>query len=509
MILLNFASELTTTFMSIHLRRLIITGLCAFAFSAHAQTNVFLDRNYWKSAPDAAKVALDISSGNNPSAMTAAAFDPVVYAILEKAPDATVHYLLTQPGNEVNKITHDGRTYIFWAAYVGNTDLMDYLQKKGAKTDIIEDHGYTIANFAASSGQSNTKVYDLCEKFGANFKKDLDHEGANALLLVAASAKDLSLIDYFTAKGVALKSKDAHGNSVLNYAAKSGNRPVMEQLLKKGATFTDNAMIMAAQGTRANTNTLETYTFLESKGVKANATGENGENPLHYIVRKDKQAEVVAYFLSKGVDVNQTNKDGNSVFMNAAAYNPDLAIVTLLAERTKNLNATNGKGQTALALAVQSNSPEIVTFLLEKGASVILSDVDGNNLTHYLVNSYSAKKADFFDTKLKMLQSKDFDVNEPSKNGNTLYHLAVAKGDLALLKRAKELGADINKKNAEHLTALHKAAMIAKNDEILKFLIQAGAATTEKTDMNETAYDLALENEALQKAKISIEFLKS
>lgn len=441
--------------------------------------------------------------------MTSAAFDATVYAIIEKAPDATVHFLLTQPGNDVNKIMHDGRTYIFWAAYVGNTDLMEYLQKKGAKTDIVEDHGYTIANFAAATGQTNTKVYDLCQKFGANFKKDLDHEGANALLLVATGAKDMTLIDYFTSKGLDLKSKDSHGNGVLNYVAKGGNRELMETLLKKGATFTDNAMIMAAQGTRSNTNTLETYKFLESKGVKPNAKGENGENALHYIVRKDKQNETVNYFLSKGLDVNQTNKDGNTVFIAAAGSNGDIQLIKLLSEKVKNINATNAKGQSALALAVQNNSPEIVTFLIEKGADIKVADIDGNNLTYYLAQSYNTKKATDFEAKLKSLQAKGLDVSSAQKNGNTLYHLAVAKNDLSLLKRANELNVDINKKNAENMTALHKAAMNAKNDEVLKFLISAGAKTTEKTDMNETAYDLASENEALKKDKISIEFLKS
>ncbi|RYZ86201.1 MAG: ankyrin repeat domain-containing protein, partial [Proteobacteria bacterium] len=136
------------------LRTLFLAILCSVAVSAQTKKNVLLDREYWKAAPEVSKIESDIKSGNNPAEMTSAGFDATVYAILEKAPDASVHYLLTQPGNDVNKITHDGRTYIFWAAYVGNTDLMQYLQSKGAKTDIIEDHGYTIANFAASTGQT-------------------------------------------------------------------------------------------------------------------------------------------------------------------------------------------------------------------------------------------------------------------------------------------------------------------------------------------------------------------
>ncbi|MBD3581785.1 ankyrin repeat domain-containing protein [Flavobacterium selenitireducens] len=481
--------------------------LALTAFQADAQ-NIFLDRAYWKAAPSVATVIADEQKGNDATQLNSNAFDATVYAILEKAPMETIEYLLSKNANDVNKITHDGRTYLFWAAYAGNTDLMQSLKKKGAKTNLQDDHGYTVLNFAAANGQLDTKVYDLCIGYGANLKKDLDHDGANALLLASGSAKDMTLIDYFASKGVDLKSKDANGKTALDYAAKSGNRQIMEQLLKKGVMFTDHAMIAAAQGSRSNTNKLATYQFLESKGVKPTAKGVNGENALHYIVRKENQADVIAYFLSKGVDVNQATKEGNTVLMNAASSNPDVSLVKTLAEKTKNINAVNTKGQTALAMAIQNNSPEIVALVLEKGANANVSDVDGNNLSYYLIQSYNPKKAGDFDAKLKMLEAKGIDIKSPQKNGNTLYHLAIAKNDLNLLKKAKDFGIDVNKKNAEGMTALHKAAMMSKNDEALRFLVAAGAKTSDKTDMDETAYDLASENEVLKQNKVSIDFLK-
>lgn len=486
---------------------LLIAVFALIGSSLNAQ-NAFLDRAYWKSGPTVAKVQADEQKGNDATQLNANAFDATVYAILEKAPKETIEYLLSKPGNDVNKITHDGRTYLFWAAYAGNTQLMEYLKSKGAKTDLHDDHGYTVLNFASATGQTNTKVYDLCLAYGANLKKDLDHDGANALLLSVAMAKDMTAPDYFIAKGLSVKSKDANGNTALDYAAKSGNRPVMEALLSKGVKFTDNAMIMAAQGSRANTNTLATYQFLESKGVNPNAKGVNGENALHYIVRKEKQDDIIAYFLSKGLDSNQATKEGNTVLMNAAASNPDATLVAMFAKDSKNINAKNTKGQSALSLAIQGNTAEIASLLIASGADARVTDVDGNNLAYYLVQSYNAKKDSEFESKLKLLQSKGVDIKSAQKNGNTLYHLALAKNDLTLLKKAHDLGADVNQKNSEGLTALHKAAMTSKTDEALKYLISVGAKTSDKTDMNETAYELASENEAFQQHKISIDFLK-
>jgi ankyrin repeat protein len=109
---------------------------------------------------------------------------------------------------------------------------------------------------------------------------------------------------------------------------------------------------------------------------------------------------------------------------------------------------------------------------------------------------------------LNVLKSKGFDVAAPQKNGNTLYHLAIAKNDIGLLKRLQPLGIDVNAKNAEGLTALHKAAMVAKDDAMMKYLLSIGAKKEAVTNFKETAFDLASENESLSKKNVSVNFLK-
>lgn len=478
------------------------------SLTIHAQKNIFLDRAYWKSNPDVATVKAAIEKGNDPAQLTNAAFDATVYAINEQVSNETIMYLLTQKGNDVNKITHDGRTYIFWAAFKGNTEIMEYLLSKGAKTDILDDHGNTIANFAASSGQMNLKVYDICAGVGANFKKDLDHHGANALLLAAPHDKDFILANYFISKGLDLKSSDSDGNTAFNYAAKAGNIDYLKALLAKGVKFNDNAIIMATSGMRGSANTLALYQYLESLKIKPTALSKNKDNALHAIVRKEKQLDVINYFLSKGVDVNQANDEGETVFMIAAANNKEMDVIELLAGKVKNINQVNKKGISALAYAVKSNTPEMVKFLIDKGADVKIADANGDNLASYLLASYNPKKVETFEAKLALLQEKGFDITTPQKNGNTLYHLAVAKNDPTLIKYAESKKVDVNAKNTEGMTALHKAAMTAQDDAILKQLLAIGAKKQDKTEFSETAFDLASENEFLSSHNISIDFLK-
>lgn len=497
------------------MKKLIIAFTAFISVSVHAQDNTLLETSFWRGNPDVSQIKAEVQKGNNPSQFNRMSFDPVVLAINSDASAEALKYLLDQPGNDVNKLTHDARTYLHWAASKGNVEIMEYLIAKGAKANIQDSHGTTALNFAASAGQQDTKVYDLCLANGADLKKDVSTEGANALLLAVASDKDFKVTDYFVSKGLSLNSTDAKGNNAFSYAARSGNIDMLKALLKKGVKPGQNAMLMAAQGTRRGANTLEVYQYLETLNLKPAVAGQH-ENVLHAIVRKPKQNDIIKYFLSKGVDVNQADEDGNTVLINAAAFNRDPDVLTLLLAKVKNINQTNLKGVSALAMAVRSNSPEVVAFLIGKGAAVNTADKDGNNLAYYLLESYrpqqngpsfNGAKTEDFTQKMKILENAGFKVTTPQKNGNTLYHLAVLK-DLPLLQSLQPMGIDVNAKNAEGITALHKAAMIAKDDAMLKYLLSIGAKKELATSFEETAFDLASENESLSKNNVSVNFLK-
>jgi ankyrin repeat protein len=503
------------------MKKILISIFTCVSLLAQAQKNTLLDQGFWKSQPDVTAVKAEVEKGSNPSQLNPMGFDPVVMAINAGAPVETVKYLLAQPGNEPGKLTHDGRIYLHWAASKGNVELMEHLISKGSKANLEDNHGMTVLNFAAAGGQSNTKVYDLCLQNGADLKKDLNHDGANALLLAIANDKDLTLTNYFVSKGLDLKSTDASGANAFAYAARGGNMETMKALLGKGVPATDQALLMAAQGSRRGPNGIEVFQFLEGLNLKPTVTGKNGENVLHALVRRPRQQEIIQHFMDKGVDVNKADEEGNTVFMNAAASNREVAVLELLAPKVKNINQANAKGVTALAMAVRGNSPEVVQYLLGKGADVKVIDKSGENLGSYLIQSHrggargeggprpeGAGPTDEFAAKLDMLQQKGLDIKAPQKNGNTLYHLAVAKNDLSLVKKLEPLQIDVNARNSEGITALHKAAMISKDDAIMKYLLSIGAKKDIATNFKETAFDLASENESLTDSNVSVTFLK-
>lgn len=475
-----------------------------------AQKNEFLNREFWQTNPSVEEVNNKIKAGNDPAELNRFGFDALGYALLEKTNNQTLEYLLSLKGNDVNKLTHDARTYIFWAAYKNNIDFVKYLIKKGADMSVIDDKGYNIINFAAVTGLQNPELYDLLIKNGVKIDA-LTPDGANALLLIVANLKDLSFTKYFIDKGLKIDHEDNYGNGIFNYAASKDNRAILDDLIKEGVPYKNlnkingNAILFATEGTRKGYNSLDYFKHLEKLGVNPNVKTTDGFTPLHNLSYGCKDLKTYEYFIDKGVDISSTDKEGNNILMNAA-YDNDIKVVKLLIQKTSNINHQNKKGVSALSNAVEGNSKDVVNLLINKGANINVKDKNGNNLMYYLLQSYSDKDSQTFKQKMKLLKSEKNNLDITQKDGNTLYHLAVSKNSISLLKEIASFKQNINAKNKNGYTALQKAIMSAKNTEIIKYLINIGANKKVTTEFNETVFDLASENEALQ--NFDLNFLK-
>lgn len=487
--------------------------LCFSFMLVAQQENIFLKRNFWKTNPSIEIIEQKINEGHNVAQLNKHAFDGVIYAILEKTDNATIKYLLTKKGNDVNKLTHDGRTYVFWAAYKDNLEIMSHLINKGADTKIIDSHGYSLLNFAAVTGQLNPKLYDLCILNGANPVKEVNRDGANALLLVAPFLKDTTLLNYFVNKGLLASSKDFNGHGLFNYAAKGGYISFLKTLynldIKPNKKTTDgaNAMYLASKGTRNKTNNLEVFKYLKAMNVKANITTKKGYTPLHALSFKNKDLSIFEYFIQNGVDINQKDNDGNTAFFNAIEYN-DLNTIQFLYQYITDINVTNNKGETALMLALKYNNAAVVSFIMNKGANLEIKDHKKNTIITHFLTSYNHSKKDDFTHKLNLLKANNVDLETLQAEDNSLLHLAVKTNNISLVKFLEPLNFEVNAKNKKGYTPLHLAVMKAKDVNLINYLLDLGANKTIRTDYNETAYDLALENELLANENTNLNFLK-
>ncbi|MGD1946243.1 MAG: ankyrin repeat domain-containing protein [Croceivirga sp.] len=490
-----------------------LIGCFLFSLVTMAQENIFLQRDFWKQDPSIDTVEKAIANGNDITELNRFMFDGVSYAFLEKVNNTTMMHIMEKKGNEVDKLTHDGRTYIFWAAYKGNLEMMKWLVNRGAKANIEDSHGYSVLNFAAIAGQSETALYDFLLENKADIHST-NRSGANALLLVASAAKDETILNYFVDKGLTFESVDDNGNGIFQYAAKGGNIDLLKALHARGADFKmvnkkgENALFMAAQGTRSEQHGKDLFTYLEGLGLEANLTNSDGKNLLHSLAYRNKDLEVFEHYLGKGLNPNAQDSEGYTPLINASRSNA-IEVIALLANSTKDINALDNKGRSALTHAVSRNNEKTVKWLLENGADISIVDKSGNTLAYYLMQSYNVKRPEAFESKWALLNKSGLSMKDVQHDGNSLLHLAAKDNNLPLLERLEEFSIDINQKNDEGNTALHLAAMSTADTNILKYLITKGADVMVKTDFEETVYDLAKENELLQKEGNNLDFLKT
>ncbi len=473
------------------------------------ETNIFHNRTFWQTQPDVATVKQKIKEGNDAVAQNQAAFDALSLAIIAKSPVETIEYLLSLPGNDINKSTHDGRSYLMWAGYAGDLETMKLLLSKGADTKVVGSHGFNWFTFTVNAGHDNTAIYDLMEANKIDLK-ETNRAGANAILLLAPHSKDGKIIAYFQKKGLDINAKDKEGNTVLFYAAKGGNIALMKKYIAQGFDYKtinskgENIVLFASHGGRRNSNPIEVYEYFDGLGLNMALSNNNNENALHLTASNTKDVKIIDFFIKKGADIHQKTTNGYTPFLNAAKGS-NLVVIEKLIPITKDINQQNKEGFSALTFATQSINFEAFKILKEKGADVNVVDADGNNLFYHLFNAYNRRNSKNFDAYQNALTSAGVSFKNASKTNYPL-HIAISKRERKLIEKAIELGADINQKNEDGLAPIHIAAMKATNERLLKLLINKGADKNKLTDFDESAYDLAQENELLNKVDIS--FLK-
>lgn len=478
------------------------------------QKNKLIDRDFWRSQPTLKEVKQAVKEGHSPTAMTSSMFDATGYAILEKAPLKVIKYLMSQ-GNDVNKLTHDARTYIFWAAYKGNLELMEHLKAEGARMDLVDQAGNSILMFAAATGQRDLRVYEFCKQNGFDLATHTHRDGRNALLAFASRIEDFEMVDYFVKEGIDIHSTDAKGNGMFHYATYSGKVEVLKRLVSDyGVSYApnkktnENAFHFASR-IRLNEDSpspLALYSYLEGLGLDPTAVTIDGTNVLHNLVYRTNDLDLLNYFIDKGVYVNQVNEEKNTPLLNAASRGTKEEIA-LFVSHTNDINHQNKEGLSALTRALRYNDLDIVKMLVKKGANVKVKDAKGYDLGFHLADA-TRSNLEAFKEKMAYLQKKGYRPSQPQANGSTLLHAVVDKKNMDLIKLLIDMDIDINAKDSNGQTILHHAAMQAENAELLKFLLQAGADKSVLTEFEESAYDLAMENELLTSSNIDINFLK-
>lgn len=148
------------------------------------------------------------------------------------------------------------------------------------------------------------------------------------------------------------------------------------------------------------------------------------------------------------------------------------------------VNATNASGTTALHLACQLGSLEIVEVLIEANANVNARDDSRNTPLHFAAELPNVKM-------IKRLLAAGARVNVTNEEGLTPLHNACAHEDLKATRLLVEAKANINAKKESGCgdTPLH-VAVRESNVEMVDWLIKLGASATAANSQKRTPLHL-------------------
>jgi len=399
----------------------------------YANSNPLLDNDYWKDIT-LEKLERTLAQGHSVTDETKSNFTPLMYAVRNGANEALIDVLVTKGAN-VDRIGHDHRSAIFYAAYGGTLQTVNAVLKYEPNLAVLDDSGRNALLFSMY-GQNDIAVFERLMDEGLDLHLT-DTAGRNAALIVAQRGKDAAVIDFLKSNKVDFDVVDNDGrNMIHNAASRNENVDVLKSLISLGGNIKkkdrngQNAILVAAY---RNKN-IEVFKLIADQGVSLRAKDKQGNSALTIAANRNTQ-EIVEFFIAQGLDPNHKNKQGISPLLNLASRSID--------DEEQSNNALG-----------------IMRQLIAAGAKV--RDIDNAG-------------------------------NTPLINAIRNQH------GLATIDYLIDQGADINKVNKEELSALMVAAMLSTDDKIIKLLLDHGANADQADSFGDTAIELVGDNDHLMR----------
>ncbi len=417
--------------------------------------------------------------------------------------DSEMVDLLLDAGADVNAAEDHGVTPLARASKNASADMVERLLAAGADPNAAQTNGLTPLMIAAQTG--NVDVVRALLARGADPNAAAAETGATALMWAMEEAH-ADVVRVLLEQGATVSASTTKGFTPLMTAARQGNIEMASILIEAGARV--NAT--GSDGTHALPLAIlygqyDFAHYLLEKGADPNASMA-GIHALHAAAGKvthwlthwnrehggsglgssiynpglgmDGRLGVVKALLAHGADPNARiatsamfmsyiGHPKKGAFERYACGTGDLRGATALWVAAFGANSSFGQVFGEFAVLNRSNSSaEIITTLLEAGADMSLTTVDG---TTPLMAAAGLGAATYTPREPRGLRSE---------------------GGEAAVRVLLEAGADINQVNEADFTALHGAAFRGLN-EIVELLVENGADIDARDFRGRTPYRLA------------------
>jgi uncharacterized protein len=455
----------------------------------------------------------------------------LLYLAAEKGHAGIVKQLL-DAGAAVDHKNKRGLTPLHWAAQNGHADIVQQLLDAGASAKQASLSGTTPLHIAAENNHAGIvkQLLDAGsdvdadvdkEDAGSDVDADVDKEDAGSdvdadvdkedtggytPLMMAVICGHANIVTELLAAGANVNRCDKYGNTLLSVAAEKAHAGIVKQLLDAGARcdLADEAgaapLHMAAENNHA-----DSVKLLLVAGASVDQANHSGKTPLH-LAAENGYGAVVAALLDAGASVDKVLKRDGETSLHRAAENNHAGIVQQLLDAGASVDKVLKRdGETSLHRAARNGHADVVAALINAGADVNKANINGKTALMLANDSQSLEIVKLIEDHIKLKESISQVIRENIRTGKQDFLFKIAKRDKthddmiqALLKGndavdlnakvVKELiiqellkgddAVDLNAKNTDGDTALMLAA-VSGDLELVNILLAKGADVTQ------------------------------
>ena len=286
----------------------------------------------------------------NVNAVDAFGYTALHWAIKNNGNIELVSLLLAYDSVEVNTLAHNSTTPLSDAFCCGNPKVVQALVRRGASLKFNSQIRGSVMHWLAKSGYFSPELCAILLNEGDALEARSPY-GATPIH-VALKHGTLEAVRYFLDKEAVIDAKDLSGKNALHFAAMS-------------RVQSEEKVILVLQ-----------------HGIDILGLDSHGSTPA----RCATESVAVKLLCTRGVDVNARDQMGRTALDAAILDGRDETVEGILSLDALKINAADPHGQTSLHLAVIVGDIELVTRLLQAGASPNNADKYDRTPLHHAVN---------------------------------------------------------------------------------------------------------------------------
>ena len=386
---------------------------------------------------------------------------------------AAVHGLLDTVASfrgQMDELTADGKTALHLAVEKGHSLMIPVLLRQGAKLEAgAKSNVGTALHVASVKGFSH--IAETILTFGGN--PNAEDAMKRSPLHLAASNGHERIIKQLLEAGGDSRAMDVTGSSPLHFAAASGHCGTIDKLINSAkmlVSLADYSGLTPLHKAAARGN-LESIEILLNDRADIDAVSDEG-SPLHYAIQHNGDPKVVKFLLRQGSNTEVADQSGRRP-LHVAAKLGNAKIVRLLIDCAE-LDSTDNHDITPLMLAVEQGSILVVQELLDHGANITASNLDGATPLHLAVEH---GHRDIVGSILRQDHvPHKFTVRARNTQGHIPLHIAAQHGAMDIVTALLSFRGDrqVKMTDVRERTPLHYAVKKGHAD-VVRELIKHGA----------------------------------